>query len=224
MGIFDNALAALRGKPSPEGGSNEMKRAEAEVKRLSALLAEDLRRTSDLHSKLNQANGKLDELQEVLDSADNEYAFLKGSGANIEANALDKVVRAEADLEQQQEQIAAYQKVFDESRYAVALAGSKLKTFQAAVETAEVRELGSRILSSVTQIINATNDLANTSSGTGADLDKIAERYEQAKAQYEDSQGDETERKLKKEKQAQNLDEVKKRLEKRLEERSRAGK
>jgi len=124
-----------------------------------------------------------------------------------------QVVRAEADLEQQQEQIAAYQKVFDESRYAVALAGKQLKTFQAAVETGRSQGARkSRILSSVTQIINATNDHGQYELGTGADLDKIAERYEQAKAQYEDSQGERRSASSRK-KQAQNLDEVEKRLE-----------
>ena len=51
-------------------------------------------------------------------------------------------------------------------------------------------------LRAAANVLESTKDLSNRSSGLGKDLDKVDEKFEQAKARLEDSKGSDSDRKL----------------------------
>ncbi|MBX9573854.1 MAG: hypothetical protein K2X77_33465 [Candidatus Obscuribacterales bacterium] len=201
-----------------DGMTTELQRAKRRLAVLQAEIAEGQRTASDMRGTVNHhKNNILKRLEKELTEAEADYALAvdRKLGTEVENDMLDKVAAAETAVAEEKVNIEVLQKAADETRLAIAKAAKEVQKLARTVAAKEVRESATKILDTAGRILQETKDVGNATSEIGRDLDKIDEKYEQAKARFEDSQGSEAERKLEEAKAQRSREDILKRMQER---------
>jgi len=198
-------------------------RANRKIEKMREKLDGEKTRASDLRGSLNhQVKNVLAKRQGELDQAEADYALAQSSGkfSQEELNSfLDKIGAAEVAVAQQNKVIEDYRYALDASRLAIAQSAAAIQRFASEVKSAEAHEVATRALSTAAEILRATSDGSELSSEINGELNKVSEKYEQAKARYEDAMADnkkngsDADRKLAVLKEQNSRDEIVKRIE-----------
>ena len=197
LGIrFGNAVDSL---------ASDAERAEARVTKLANDIKENERKVSDMRGTLNHEKNVLVTTERTLEETIADYELAESeSNANpndatlkqVVADQLDKVEEARQAVDTQKEAVATHQDAVDAAREAIAAAGREIKQLQSKVRSAAAKEKAGASLRAAANVLETTKDISSRSSGLGKDLDKVDEKFEQAKARLDDAKGSDSDRKL----------------------------
>jgi chromosome segregation ATPase len=185
--------------------ASDAERAEARVNKLAADIKENERKVSDLRGTLNHEKNVLKRTESELDAAIADYDLAEDAANREPGNAglqqmvaeqLDKVEQARQAVDTQKEVVGTHQEAADAAREAIALASREIRSLQTKVRSAQAKEKAAGSLRSAATVLETTKDLANRSTGLGKDLDKVDEKFEQAKEHLRSAQGSDSDRRL----------------------------
>ena len=188
-----------------DGLASDAERAEARVNKLASDIKENERKVSDMRGTLNHEKNVLKRTEGELENAIADYDLAESEAAanpndatlkQVVADMLDKVEGARQAVEAQEQAVATHQEAVDAARDAIAAAGREIKQLQTKVRSAQAKEKAAGSLRSAAAVLETTKDIASRSSGLGKDLDKVDEKFEQAKEQLKGAQGSDSDRKL----------------------------